>query len=176
MKLREAMAADEPAIRGVHQRAFGPEEGTLIADLTGQLLHLASSPPTLNLVAVEGKALLGHVAFSPLHSGSDGHLVGSLLAPLGVDPSRQNEGIGSQLVRAGLRELALREVEVVLVYGNPNYYARFGFQQEPAQHYLPPLPLGDPAGWQVIELQPQRPPDEPVPLTCVNPLNRPELW
>jgi putative acetyltransferase len=49
------------------------------------------------------------------------------LAPMGVVPSHQRQGIGSALVRGGVdrcRELA---VDAVVVLGHSDYYPRFGF-------------------------------------------------
>jgi putative acetyltransferase len=41
--------------------------------------------------------------------------------------SYQNQGIGSQLVTAGLKECRRLGYEIVVVVGHPNYYPRFGF-------------------------------------------------
>ena len=52
-----------------------------------------------------------------------------------VLPSLQSQGIGSQLIRAGLQTLRERGVPGVVVLGEPAYYQRFGFH---AQHQLEP--------------------------------------
>jgi putative acetyltransferase len=49
------------------------------------------------------------------------------LAPLAVAPSHQGRGIGSALVRAGLEACARAGAGAVVVLGEPQYYARFGF-------------------------------------------------
>jgi putative acetyltransferase len=49
------------------------------------------------------------------------------LAPLAVTPARQRQGIGSQLVREGLRACAAAGHRIVVVLGHPAYYPRFGF-------------------------------------------------
>jgi putative acetyltransferase len=46
---------------------------------------------------------------------------------MAVLPEHQKQGIGSQLVQAGLRECQRIGCEVVVVLGHPEYYPRFGF-------------------------------------------------
>lgn len=48
------------------------------------------------------------------------------LAPMGVPPARQREGIGSRLVEYGLKILKERGCPFVIVLGHPEYYPRFG--------------------------------------------------
>jgi putative acetyltransferase len=50
-----------------------------------------------------------------------------MLSPLAVRPDRQRTGIGSALVRKGLRVSAERTEPLVIVEGDPRYYSRFGF-------------------------------------------------
>jgi putative acetyltransferase len=52
------------------------------------------------------------------------------LAPIAVTPRRQRQGIGSQLVRAGLARLRQGPTQAVIVVGHPDYYPRFGFSAE----------------------------------------------
>jgi putative acetyltransferase len=49
------------------------------------------------------------------------------LAPLAVHPDYQKQGIGSQLVREGLKVCERIGHDVVVVLGHPEYYPRFGF-------------------------------------------------
>ena len=79
------------------------------------------------LVAVADGELVGHIAFSPVsidHHRQERHWG---LAPLGVAPQWQRQGIGARLVRDGLRAAAAAGVELVVVLGEPDYYRRFGF-------------------------------------------------
>jgi putative acetyltransferase len=45
-----------------------------------------------------------------------------------VRPDHQRHGIGSALVRAGLRELDERGVPIVFLEGSPRYYSLLGFR------------------------------------------------
>jgi len=176
MKLRRANASDASRIRSVHLRAFGDEEKQLVANLACELLSEASSPESVHLVAEEADRLLGHVAFSPLHSRRNGGFIGYILAPLAVAPSHQGMGIGKELVKQGLSDLARRQVERILVYGDPKFYSRFGFRTELASKYVPPFPLRHPHGWQAIDTAAKEFPSAPEPIQCVKALNNPALW
>ncbi len=49
-----------------------------------------------------------------------------MLSPLAVMPGYQKRGIGSALVRKGLKALARRAVPLVFLEGDLGYYSRFG--------------------------------------------------
>ncbi|MDS0281839.1 GNAT family N-acetyltransferase [Haloarcula onubensis] len=126
MDTRPFTADDAEAVDEVHRRAFDgrTEESRIV-----QRVHDADEA-VVSLVAVENDRVVGHVLFSPVSVRTHGEpveLVG--LAPVGVLPEHQNEGVGSALVRRGL--LACREsaVDAVVVLGDPAYYSRFGFEQ-----------------------------------------------
>jgi putative acetyltransferase len=51
------------------------------------------------------------------------------LAPLAVLPERQRQGIGSALVRSGIKILLDRGCPYVIVLGHPGYYPRLGFER-----------------------------------------------
>jgi putative acetyltransferase len=123
MRIRSERTGDAGAVRRILLAAFA---GQGEADLVDQLR--ADHALVLALVAEQDRAICGHVAFPRLmvetHDRYD-EAVG--LAPLAVAPERQRRGIGSALVRAGLRVLAAQGEALVFVLGEPAYYARFGF-------------------------------------------------
>jgi putative acetyltransferase len=146
MILRLETPADQDAIDRVHQQAFGrPGEAALVRALRRE------AKPFLGLLAeLEGR-VLGHVVFSPVSiEGGSPPALG--LGPLAVEPGRQRAGIGSALVREGLRRCAAL-AKIVVVLGHADYYPRFGFR--------PASPLGlryrsevfDPSFF-VLELEP----------------------
>jgi predicted N-acetyltransferase YhbS len=57
------------------------------------------------------------------------------LAPLAVLPDHQGQGIGSTLVRHGLKIPGERYCPFIIVLGHPAYYSRFGFERA-SQHGL----------------------------------------
>jgi len=175
MQIEHAQSADEALIRQLHLMAFGAEERDAVSALAVDLLHTKSTPATLSLVARDEGAIKGHVVFSPVFAQETQAFLGYNLAPLAVDPIRQKQGIGSQVVRAGLTQLETQGVGLVLVYGDPNYYGRFGFRAELGEPYQPAYPLEYPFGWQGMMLGGQTPPAACA-FTSVPALAKPELW
>ena len=93
-----------------------------------------------------------------------------------MHPDHQKQRIGTQLVETGIQRLIQMGVDTLLVYGDPNYYSRFGFSEATATPYLPPYKLQYPFGWQGLALSDRTPPTSPIPINCVASLRRPELW
>lgn len=113
-------AGDEAAIAALLDHAFG---GDGESRLVGMLRE--DGDLTVSLVARAQDAVIGHVALSPLGGDLDGALA---LAPVAVHPALHGRGLGGDLVRAALSEVAGR---VVVVLGEPDYYGRFGFSAVP---------------------------------------------
>lgn len=125
LKIRRETATDHDAIRRVNELAFErPDEARLV----GMLREAAT--PFLSIVADDDGAIVGHICFTPVtverEDGGTAHILG--LAPMAVLPDRQNQGIGSQLVRAGLDACRAFGFGAVVVLGHPDYYPRFGFE------------------------------------------------
>jgi putative acetyltransferase len=57
---------------------------------------------------------------------------------MSVIPRRQRQGIGSALVREGLRLCREQGHRIVIVVGHPAYYPRFGFSAELAHSLVCP--------------------------------------
>ena len=174
MVIRKATRQDLSQIRDLHLAAFYASENETVARLAVELLDDSSSPPTLSLVAESDDAVVGHVAFSPVGLAGDASFNGFLLGPLGVLPAFQGRGIGAQLVREGMQ--ALSDADVLLVYGDPNYYGRFGFSAEAAAGLTAPYPLQFDFGWLALHRKPGSADLPRGAITCVDPLNDPALW
>ena len=65
---------------------------------------------------------------------------------------------------------------ILLVYGDPDYYGRFGFKEEIGRSFVPPYPLEYPFGWTGMMLNGTAVPDKSMKFECVNALSKPELW
>jgi putative acetyltransferase len=127
MELRMERPADRDAVREVHLRAFGGQ-GKAVADLVDALR--ATIPPGrgLSLVAEREDEVVGHVMFTRSLLDAPRRLVEvRVLSPLAVRPAYHRKGVGSALVRAGLRAMTERGVPLVFLEGSPGYYPRFGF-------------------------------------------------
>lgn len=123
LSIRAETPADHAAIRHVNERAF---KRAAEADLVDVLRRAAV--PHLSLVAEAAGRVVGHVFFSAVTVDSRGGSAVMGLAPMAVLPEHQRQGIGSALVRAGLRACADIGSEAVVVLGHPEYYGRFGFK------------------------------------------------
>lgn len=176
MTIRWATTQDCKRIQAVYEGAFAEAEGESVAKLAMELLDEESTPQTICLVAESSGDMVGHVAFSPVVIHSDDALQGYILAPLAVQSDSQGQGIGSMLVEHGMRQLAEMAVNVVFVYGDPEYYGRFGFDADAARQYTAPYKLQYPFGWQARVLNPGNLEQPPVAISCVNALCDPELW
>lgn len=174
--IRPATHADGPGVRDLYLAAFTAAERARVAKLAVDLLSTESAPPTRSLLAMRADTVVGHIAFSPVTIRDANLRVGYLLAPLAVHPDHQKRGVGTLLVETGLKQLADRGAQVVLVYGDPAYYGRFGFRADHAEAFRPPYPLQFPFGWQALHLQTMPEPPTPGPLACVAALNDPTLW
>jgi putative acetyltransferase len=108
----------------VNQAAFGQ---CVEADIVDALRREAD--PFISLVAERDGDVVGHICFSPVTIGDGQDSNGCVgLGPMAVRPDRQNTGIGSRLVAAGLEECRLRGQKLVVVVGHAAYYPRFGFK------------------------------------------------
>ncbi len=149
--IRESGPADLAAIEALYPDAF-PEEDLL--PLVRELLD--DRVRVLSLVAIGDAGLIGHIAFTECRL-PDPRRRPALLGPLAVATNAQRRGVGSALVRAGLKRLTAAGVDHVLVLGDPRYYERFGF--EPEALVEPPYRLPDDwsGAWRSMRLDASAP-------------------
>lgn len=87
-----------------------------------------------SLVATLNSEVVGHVAFSPVTI--DGRDLGWFgMGPVSARPDRQGQGIGSALIRAGLARLEGMGAAGCVVLGDPGFYRRFGFDNDPVLRF-----------------------------------------
>ena len=123
LTIRPETPEDTESIRFVNEQAFGQrEEAEIIEKLRNRGALI------LSLVATRDNNVVGHIAFSPVVIESEDLSFKAIaLGPMSVLPIYQRQGIGGQLVRAGLRECRNLGHDIVVVLGHPTYYPRFGF-------------------------------------------------
>ena len=169
---------DRQAIVELFSRTFadaeGHAEGQSIARLVQDLLGTTAQPDLYCFVAREEDQIVGSIVFSRLQFETG--IQAFILAPVAVATECQGRGMGQALIAHGLATLERDGVELVIVYGDPAFYAKAGFQPV-AQAVIPaPCQLQQPHGWQAQSLTG----DAIRPIhggcTCVEALNRPDYW
>ena len=97
--------------------------------------------------AEEDGRIVGGIVFSRLTYAQDARTV-FILAPVTVATDRQRNGIGQGLLTHGLAALSSAGVDIVMTYGDPDYYAKVGFMPVSEAHAQAPCKLTSPkAGW-----------------------------
>jgi putative acetyltransferase len=110
------------AVHAVNESAFEtPAEANLVEILRKE------AHPVISLVAEHDGTIVGHILFSPVSLSGYAELRIMGLGPMAVAPEHQKKGIGSALVRAGLKKCNELDYGAVIVLGHTMYYPRFGF-------------------------------------------------
>lgn len=125
MNIRPETQADHLVIAQIHELAFGREEE---ADLVEKIRNSQYYIPQLTLVAQLNNSVVAHAMFSYIHLVGEKTFQVIGLAPIAVHPDFQNQGIGSALVNAGLKEANVLRFGLIVVLGHPQFYSRFGFK------------------------------------------------
>ena len=129
IKIRPETKRDLAKIREINTAAFDTEAEANIVDNLRK-----SSIPVISLVAEVNGKVVGHILFSPAtlsDNQPDVKIAG--LAPMAVLPEFQNQGIGTDLVKQGLKRCTANGYNAAVVLGHPDFYPRFGF--EPAARF-----------------------------------------
>ncbi|KAF0094721.1 MAG: putative acetyltransferase [Puniceicoccaceae bacterium 5H] len=127
--IRPAQPQDAGEIEELLLSAFPTEEEARCHATARRSGHVVSEFVATN---IQG-AIVGMVALGPVWHERVGPEAAALgIVPLAIDPSWQSQGVGTALVWSALN-YARTETDLVVVLGEPGYYARFGFQ--PACHW-----------------------------------------
>ena len=130
MIIRSETSRDLDAVRAVNIAAFAHHPFSRQTEhLIVEALRAADALEVSLVAEVDGE-VVGHIAFSAASIGgaSSGWF---LLGPVAVLPDRQGKGIGRALVETGLEALRSRGACGCVLVGDPAFYCRFGFRQEP---------------------------------------------
>ena len=176
MNIRLAQEIDLDSILKVIETAFSDEENKVIINLVQELHQETTSPSIKSLVAELDNQVIGYVSYSPIFLKSAFSISGYILAPLAVSPEHQKQGVGSNLIRFGIDMLTKDGAAVLMVYGDPAYYGRFGFKEEIGRSFVPPYPLEYQFGWTGMMLNNTTVPEQPIQFECVSALSKPDLW
>ncbi|MCG7422078.1 N-acetyltransferase [Micrococcus sp. ACRRV] len=147
--------ADRRAIRQIAELTF---ESSAEADLVEELVASGEGwLPQYSLMAMTASIPGTDLYSDPMGYGTlvrahidDAEVLA--LAPHGVLPEHQGEGAGTALVNALLEKAQKDGEQAVVVYGWPEYYAKFGFRPA-AEHGVTAAFATQPEALQVIALQ-----------------------
>ena len=164
MQIRDERPGDEKRISRIEYAAFkGHPQHAPGAEPTEYLIVdklRAAGALSLSLLAEEEGESVGHIALSPATVGATG-AGWYLLGPVGVLPDRQGRGIGSALIREAIRRMRDQGAAGIVLVGDPEFYARFGFVGVPGlgwagvpDQYVMALPLGGAAAGGEISAHP----------------------
>lgn len=83
----------------------------------------------LDMVAVQGGVVLGSIMYTKAAVKLDvgGELPVLTFGPLAVRPDCQSQGVGGALIRHTTALARVLGHRAILIYGDPEYYGRFGF-------------------------------------------------
>ncbi|MBR8829115.1 MAG: N-acetyltransferase [Gomphosphaeria aponina SAG 52.96 = DSM 107014] len=174
--IKETLPTDLEKILAVETLAFNRCDE---ADLVKKLLHDQTAKPFLSLLAMRENEAIGHLLFTKAYLENSKDLVSiALLAPLAVIPNYQKQGVGSLLVKEGLKRLHQQNFNLVFVLGYPEYYQRFGFQSAQKLGFFSPFPIPPQHSdaWMVLALTKNILGLVSGTVKCANSLNQPEYW
>jgi len=125
--VRSAEPSDHDAILTLVKEVFtGPDhDGQEEVQIVLDTWRLGAAVPDLELVSVDGDAIVGHILAARGHAGSPPVVA---VAPFCVSRNRQRQGLGSALMTGLLERAEQQGWPVVVLLGDPKYYSRFGFQ------------------------------------------------
>lgn len=177
--IRKAHPQHLKSVLAVEEAAFNSHEE---ADLTRTLLEDPSAAPRLSLLAFDEDIPVGHILFT--HATLENHTRPeiAILAPLAVIPAKQNQGVGGQLINAGLARLRQAGVTGVFVLGHIGYYPKYGFRPALPQGFNAPYapPQGFEDAWMVqwLDASYETPAQNGgrIKVKCCTTFNRPEYW
>ena len=132
LKIRAEAPADYNELFHLHYTAFGEREDE--SRLSERIRESQEFIPELSLVALSNNLIVGHALFSKavvVNNDTQHEVI--ILAPIGVKPEFQKQGVGSALIRKGLQLAKELNYSHIFLIGHPTYYPKFGF--EPARPY-----------------------------------------
>ncbi len=179
MIVSEGFASRKQSVIDLFIAAFtasdGIGEGAMIGGLVLSLMDKTPAEDLRFFVAEDKGEVVGAVAFSRLRYPEDRQSA-LLLSPMAVAPTRQRQGIGRTLLAEALTALRNDGVDVVVTYGDPNYYSQAGFVPITEDDVAAPQTLSMPHGWLGQKLDGERRPNLQGPSTSVAAFDRADIW
>ncbi|MGB3260674.1 GNAT family N-acetyltransferase [Paenisporosarcina sp.] len=127
MRIRTETKNDFKHVFNLNYTAFGNRDDE--AKLVEQIRFSDGFIPELSIVAEAQGNIVGHLMLSKAKlTNKVGDKEVIVLAPVAVLPEFQKKGIGSKLIKEGLKRAKKEGYGLVFLIGHPDYYPKFGFQ------------------------------------------------
>ncbi|GGK57035.1 GNAT family N-acetyltransferase [Amphritea balenae] len=152
----------------------GKDEGAVIGALVREMINSTPPEELQGFMAKEDNQTIGAIFYSRFTLPSN--KVAFILSPVAVSTGVQGKGVGQQLIRFGIKAMKAQGVEILLTYGDPNYYSKTGFQQITETLIPAPLELSFPHGWLAQSLTGKEITPEVGNTSCVSALNHQKYW
>ncbi len=152
----------------------GESEGKLIGELVKNLINSTGASDLFGFCAEQNNQMAACLFFSRFQLSNN--TPAFMLSPVAVSPHKQKQGIGQTLIQFGLDHLKTLNVELVVTYGDPDYYSRTGFSKITVDTISAPYSLTQPEGWQAISLTSDPVPRVSGPTECVKAFRKQEYW
>lgn len=152
----------------------GEEEGKLIGDLVSRLIKITPEADLCGFTAEADGNIVGAVFFSRMFF--EDPINAFILSPMAVHSDFQGHGIGQNLIRFGIENLKESGTELLLTYGDPDFYSKTGFRTISENEIKAPLKLSYPHGWLAQELTDKQILPVQGSSQCVEALNDQVYW
>ena len=131
IKIRLEETNDYRAVEELTRDAFwnlytmGASEHLMVHNLRKSEDYIQS----LSFIATINNEIVGSVFYSKSIVVDElGNIYPSItIAPISVNTTFQKNGIGSKLINHSINEALKQEYKAIVIYGDPEYYKRFGF-------------------------------------------------
>ena len=126
LKIRQENENDYDEVYNVVKKAFETAEHSdgNEQDLVVSLRKSDNFIPELSLVAIDDNKIVGYILFTKIKIGKYEELA---LAPLGILPEYQKQGIGGKLIMQGHKIAKELGYHYSVVLGSEKYYPKFGY-------------------------------------------------
>jgi len=123
----------------------GEAEGKLISNLVKDFLSSKSQKVKI-FTSTDAKKVIGCVIFSKIQFETS-NVNTFILSPMAVVTNYQGKGVGQALINLAHSALKDEGVQIVLTYGDINFYSKVGYNQISEDIIQAPLKLTYPEGW-----------------------------
>jgi len=129
----------------VFTESENPAEGTLIGNLVEELQKTTKPEDIFCFVAIDKNEIIASIFFTRFTTETN--LNAFILSPVAVATQHQKKGIGQNLIKFAIDYLKQNNVELLLTYGDPDFYSKISFKNISEEIIKAPLKLTYPNGW-----------------------------